>query len=168
MPFTDAFLPEYDHEMSTTRRVLERLPEKNFAFKPHEKSMSLAQLASHLAEITSWAGAITGSDSFDVAPPGGAPYKPPLYQTRQEVLRRFDENVKAARGLIAGVNDSQSMKPWSLLKGGERVFTLPKGGVLRSMILNHSIHHRGQLTVYLRLNNVPLPQVYGPTADEGM
>ena len=168
MAFADALLPEYDHEMSTTRRLLDRLPESKLGWKPHEKSMSLGLLASHIAEVPRWTGAITGSDSFDLAPPGGPAYTPPVFKSRTEVLRQFDQNVQTARGMIAKLADAQWMKPWTLLKGGKPVFTMPKAGVLRSMILSHSIHHRGQLSVYLRLNNVPLPQVYGPTADEGM
>jgi uncharacterized damage-inducible protein DinB len=168
MPLSDALLAELDHEMATTRRVLERVPEGKLSWKPHMKSMSLGQLATHIAETAEWTESILGSDSFDIKPKGAPPYTPREDKTRDAILRRFDESVKQARAAIAAVSDAQWMKPWTLLKTGATIFTMPKLGVIRSMILNHIVHHRGQLTVYLRLNDVPLPQVYGPTADEGM
>lgn len=163
MPLNQALLPEFDHEMATTRRVLERVPEDKSGWKPHEKSMTMGQLATHVATIPHWGEAIIGQDSFDVktAPPA------PKIQSRQELLAAFDHAAAAARKAIAGASDEQLMKPWSLKNGDQAIFTLPRVAVLRSFIMNHQIHHRGQLSVYLRLNNVPVPSIYGPSADEG-
>ncbi|HEX7289438.1 MAG TPA: DinB family protein [Candidatus Angelobacter sp.] len=163
MALNQALLPEFDHEMQTTRRTLERVPEDKLGWKPHQKSMSLGGLATHLATINHWVDATMGMDSFDVA---GAPPTPEL-KSRAEILAMFDQNVASARKTIAAAEDAQLMKPWSLVAGGKTVFTLPRIAVLRSFIMNHTIHHRGQLSVYLRLNDVPVPSIYGPSADEG-
>jgi uncharacterized damage-inducible protein DinB len=162
-----ALLPEFDHEMATTRRTLERVPEDKFDWAPHPKSMKLGQLASHLADMPSWGAVGLKQDSLDLAPPGAPPYQPFQAASRAQVLERFDKNVAAARTAIADTGDPEYMKPWSLLRGGQTLLTMPKVGVIRSFVMNHIIHHRGQLSVYLRLNNVPVPSIYGPSADEG-
>ncbi|MGH7433334.1 MAG: DinB family protein [Candidatus Methylomirabilales bacterium] len=167
MGMSEALLPEFDHEMANTRKTLERVPEGKLGWKPHEKSMTMGRLAVHLAEIPGWASLTIEQDSFDFAPPGAPPYQPPQANSRKEILAIFDDNVAAARAAIAGADDGQLKKPWSALSGGKTAFTLPRIGVLRSFIMNHSIHHRAQLGVYLRLNNVPVPAIYGPSADEG-
>ena len=159
-------LPEFDREVANTRKTLERVPEEKFGWKPHEKSMTLGRLAGHLADMGSWATTTINSDSFDVAPPGAPPYEPPKMNTLQDVLARFDKNAAEARKAIAGASDENLGKPWSLLNGGKPIFTMPRIAVLRSMVMNHLIHHRAQLGVYLRLNNVPVPGMYGPSADE--
>ena len=159
-------IPEFDHEMANTRKALERVPEEKFGWKPHEKSMSLGRLASHLAEIPSYTSRTMESESLDVRPPGQPPYQPLTTASRAEVLELFDKNVAAARTALAAASDSQLMTPWTLLAGGQPMFTLPRVGVVRGMILNHLIHHRGQLSVYLRLTGVPVPSLYGPSADE--
>ena len=166
MSLNDAILPEFDHEMATTRRLLDRLPEAQTAWQPHPKSMTLGRLASHLAEIPAWVASTLKADSFDTAPPGGTSYVPPSLGSRHEILALFDKNSAMARAAIAGTSDGEYMKPWSLMRGGKIVFTMPRIGVVRSFLLNHLIHHRGQFTVYLRMKNVSLPSVYGPTADE--
>ena len=160
---SQALLPEFDHEMENTRKSLERVPEDKFSFKPHAKSMTLGGLATHLATINHWAEAIFGLDSFDVstAPPN------PEFKTRAEVLAAFDKNTATARKAIADSTDAHFMKPWTLKAGGNTIFTLPRVAVVRSFLLNHNIHHRAQLGVYLRLNDVPVPSIYGPSADEG-
>jgi uncharacterized damage-inducible protein DinB len=160
---SQSILPEFDHEMANTRKSLERVPDGKLSFKPHPKSMTLGGLATHLATINQWTEAILSTDSFDVstAPPN------PEFNSTTEALAAFDTNTAAARKAIAGATDGQLMKPWSLLSKGQTIFTLPKVAVLRSFILNHAIHHRGQLGVYLRLNDVPVPSIYGPSADEG-
>ncbi|HLW54535.1 MAG TPA: DinB family protein [Candidatus Angelobacter sp.] len=163
MPLNQALLPEFDHEMATTRKVLERVPDDKLGWKPHDRSMTMGELATHLATISHWSEAIMGQDSFDVAT---APPTPKL-KSRQEILGAFDQSAATARKVIAGASDDKMMKTWSLVAGGKTVFSLPRVGVLRSFIMNHSIHHRGQLSVYLRLNNVPVPSIYGPSADEG-
>lgn len=167
MGLSEALLPEFDHEMANTRKTLERVPEDKFAWKPHEKSMTLARLATHLAEIPGWTTFAIEKDALDIAPPGAPPYQPPKPSARQEILDMFDKNVAAARAALAGAKDDHLVKPWTLLAGGKTIFTLPRIAVLRSVVMSHSIHHRAQLGVYLRLNNVPLPALYGPSADEG-
>jgi uncharacterized damage-inducible protein DinB len=162
-----ALLPEFDHEMATTRRTLERVPEDKFDWAPHQKSMKLGQLASHLADMPSWGTVGLKQDSIDLAPPGGPAYQPFQASTRAQVLERFDKNVASARTAIADTGDPEYMKPWSLLRAGQTLMTMPKVAVVRSFMMNHIIHHRGQLSVYLRLNDVPVPSIYGPSADEG-
>ncbi|HYX54493.1 MAG TPA: DinB family protein [Candidatus Limnocylindrales bacterium] len=160
---SQSLLPEFDHEMQTTRRTLERVPEDKLGWKPHERSMTLGGLATHLATINHWTQAVFSMDSFDVAA------APPTQEikSRDQLLKTFDENVAAARQALSGASDTDMLKPWSLVAGGKTMFTLPRVAVVRSFLLNHGIHHRGQLSVYLRLNNVPVPSIYGPSADEG-
>jgi uncharacterized damage-inducible protein DinB len=164
MAIKDALLPEFDHEMGTTRRVLERVPEGEFAWKPHEKSYSLGQLAGHVASIPTWVEHILRNSVFDVSSAGDTRPKPP--ESLATILADFDKNVKAARAGIAATGDSEMLAPWTFQNAGQIIFTMPRAATLRSFIMNHLIHHRGQLTVYLRLKNVPVPPVYGPTADE--
>lgn len=166
MPISAALLPEFDHEMANTRKALERVPEEKLAWKPHAKSPTLGWLASHLAELPTWTVVGIQQDSIDLAPPGGSSPRREEARSRQELLARFDEHVASARAALASATDEQLMKPWSLLKGGQTLLTLPKIAVVRTWVLNHSIHHRAQLGVYLRLNEVPVPALYGPTADE--
>lgn len=163
MPLNQALLPEFDHEMSNTRKSLERVPDDKLGWKPHNKSMTMGGLATHLATINHWADAIVGTDSFDVstAPPQSE------IKSRKELLDTFDKNTATARKVIAGASDEALMKPWSLKSKGNTIFTLPRVAVLRSFIMNHTIHHRAQLGVYLRLNDIPVPSIYGPSADEG-
>jgi uncharacterized damage-inducible protein DinB len=157
----ESLLPEFDHEMGTTRKYLDRLPEAHASFKPHEKSMGLAQLASHIAEMVGWVVPTLNADELDIAG-----YQPKVVTTRADLLRMFDENVVAARAAIEQMEDRDWNKPWALKMGGHTAFTMPKIGVVRSMILNHIIHHRGQLSVYYREVGVPVPATYGPSADE--
>ena len=166
MAIKDGILPEFDHEMGTTRRLLERVPEADFAWKPHDKSFPLGHLAGHLANIPHWVEVTLDGTSFDVADTGdNARPQPP--QSVADLLKTFDANVKRARARIDEQTDPAFFAPWTLKNGGHDVFTMPKLAVLRSFVMNHMIHHRGQLSVYLRLRNVPLPSIYGPTADEG-
>lgn len=167
MAINQALLPEFDHEMTTTRTTLERIPDDRFDWKPHEKSMTMGGLATHVSNIPSWAVNAVTHDSLDVAPPGGEPFRIEPATTRAELLERFDASVAQARKAIAEASDEDLMQPWTLLAGGRTVFTLPRVAVLRSFVMNHLIHHRGQLSVYLRLNNLPVPSIYGPSADEG-
>jgi uncharacterized damage-inducible protein DinB len=162
MAIKDALLPEFDHEMQLTRKVLARVPEDKFGWKPHDKSMTLGRLAGHLAEIPGWVKESLTQDSLDM----GGEHTPDLPTTREQVLAKFDKMVAVARPLIDAATDSQFMSPWTLKNKGQDLFTLPKIAVIRSWVLNHAIHHRGQMSVYLRLNNVPVPSIYGPSADE--
>jgi len=162
MAIVDALLPEYDHETATTRKLLERVPDGKFDWKPHAKSMSLGQLAGHLATMLSWGSTTLNQSEFDLS----GDYTPPALNTRTDLLAAFDKEAAATRQALAGKNDAELMAPWSLKREGKTMFTMPKAAVMRSFVLNHMIHHRGQLSVYLRLNDVPLPSIYGPSADE--
>ncbi len=166
MAISAALLPEFDHEMANTRKTLERVPEDKFGWKPHSKSAAMGGLATHLANLPSWAGLTISSDSFDIAPQGQPVQMPPATSASQ-LLETFDKNVATARAAIAGASDEDLLKPWSLLSNEKTVLTLPRIAVLRSFVLNHTIHHRAQLGVYLRLNDLPVPSIYGPSADEG-
>ncbi len=166
MAISQALLPEFDREMANTRKTLERVPDDKLTWKPHPKSGTMLWLASHLANLPLWVVVTMAQDSFDMDPPGGSSFKLPAMNSRAETLAVFDEHVKQARATIAAAADPEFMKPWSLLKGGQTIFTLPKIGVLRSFVMNHLIHHRGQLTVYFRLNDIPVPALYGPSGDE--
>jgi uncharacterized damage-inducible protein DinB len=166
MSISEALLPEFDQEMATTRKTLERVPEEKFDWKPHEKSTTLGGLATHLANLPSWVGHTIDKEELDMAPPGQPPLRIEPARTRDEVLAAFDRNVAAARAALAGASDERLLGPWTLLQGGNRVLTLPRAAVLRSFVMSHSIHHRAQLGVYLRLNDIPVPSVYGPSADE--
>ncbi|HEY0544118.1 MAG TPA: DinB family protein [Pyrinomonadaceae bacterium] len=166
MALSKALLPEFDHEMANTRKTLERVPDDKFDWKPHEKSMSLGNLATHLSNIPMWAVYAISQTSIDLAPEGEPPMKVEPATSRQEVLDRFDESVKSAREAIEGATDEQLFVDWSLLNGGQTILSMPRIAVLRGFVMNHNIHHRAQLGVYLRLNDVAVPSIYGPSADE--
>jgi uncharacterized damage-inducible protein DinB len=162
----DALLPEFDQEMANTRKTLERCPEDKYGWKPHPKSFSMASLATHIANMTGWTTDVMEKDSFDIAPVGAPPYKEDPAASREVLLAKFDQNVAAARAALAGASDERFAQTWSLLAGGETLLSMPRGACIRSFVMNHTIHHRAQLTVYLRLNDVPVPAIYGPSADE--
>jgi uncharacterized damage-inducible protein DinB len=162
MTISESLLPEFDQEMSGTRKMLERVPDGAFAWKPHEKSMTLGRLASHVAEMPNWAVHTITLDKLVLGPD----MKPFNAASRDEILAVFDKYVPAAREAIAGATDEHLMKLWELEFDGKTFISMPRVAVLRGVVMNHLIHHRGQLSVYLRLNNVPVPGVYGPSADE--
>jgi uncharacterized damage-inducible protein DinB len=163
MSIADALLPEFDHEMVVTRTLLERVPDGKFDWKPHQKSMSLGQLSQHVANIPRWGTVTLGQSEFDLA---AEPPRPDL-STRAEVLAVFDQHVRDARAALVGRGDGEMMAPWALKRGGTTIFSMPKAAVWRSFVMSHLIHHRAQLGVYLRMHDVPLPSMYGPSADEG-
>ena len=168
MGIAQSFLPEFDQEMANTRKTLERVPDNKWEYKPHAKSGTMGWYAGHLSNLPMWASVTMAQDSLDMAPPGGeAPVQLPNPKNTQEVLENFDKNVAEARKAISAAADGDFMKPWSLQRGGQNIFTLPKAAVIRGFVMNHIIHHRGQLTVYLRLNDIPVPALYGPSGDEG-
>ena len=168
MPMNQALLPEFDMEYANTRKMLERVPEDKLGWKPHTKSMSMGDLATHIAEVPGWMGVTLEQDSFDIAPSGGQSYQRPKLSTCKDILEMLDKGTAAARATLVKVTDQQLMSPWSMLKAGQTMFTMPKIAVVRSFLMNHVIHHRAQLGVYLRLNDVPVPGMYGPSADETM
>jgi uncharacterized damage-inducible protein DinB len=159
----DALLPEFDHEMTTTRKVLERVPEDRFAWKPHDKSFSMRDLAQHVATIPTWGTMTLTQPEIDL---GGFAQPTPV-ASRAALLELFDGNVAATRAALLGKSDGELMAPWALKRDGQTIFTMPKVSVWRSFVMNHLVHHRAQLAVYLRLNDVPVPSMYGPSADEG-
>ena len=165
MPFADGFLPEFDQEMKTTRSLLERVPLDKASWKPHGKSTALGALASHLASLASFGTLAVTKTEVDMSPPGAAPWKAPEYHTKEELLAAFDSNDASSRAAIDSLADGDLMTQWTLKHGGHTVLSMPRVAVLRTLLMNHIIHHRGQLSVYLRLNDVPLPSIYGPTAD---
>lgn len=168
MKISESLLPEFDQEAALTKSVLERCPEAKFNFKPHAKSWDLISLATHLANLPYWMSITIGQDAFDVVPPGGPSYKEEPAKTTAELVEKFVKNTANARALLAGASDEEFMKTWTMLKGGEKQFSMPKMACIRTFIMNHGIFHRGQLAVYLRLIDVPVPAIYGPSADEGM
>lgn len=162
MTISQMLLPEFDREMAATRKMLAIVPEDKFTWKPHEKSMALGRLASHVAEMPGWVGPTIEMDTMEMTP-GNKPY---LAETTAQLLADFDKNVAAAHILIEGASDETLARDWQFIYGGHKVFGGPKSEVLRGMIMNHHIHHRAQLGVYLRLQDVAIPGMYGPSADE--
>jgi uncharacterized damage-inducible protein DinB len=163
MSINDALLPEFDREMGATRRVLERVPDAHLEWSPHERSMSLGQLATHIGELPAWAPRILEQSVFELGPDE---IRRPAAPSCAAVLESFDRHAGAARAALAARTDAEYLDRWTLRREGRNVFTLPKAAVIRTMVMNHMVHHRGQLTVYLRLLGVPLPPLYGPSADE--
>lgn len=167
MSLSLSLLPEFDQEMMKTRCVLERVPESRFTWSPHPRAGSMAWLAGHLATIPEWLLELLHHDKLDIAPAGREVHPPPDPQTLDEVVSTFDRAVFVGRAALAVASDDQLMRPWSLLSNGYTVFTMAKIACYRTYIINHLIHHRGQLCVYLRLTNASVPALYGPSADEG-
>jgi len=165
MNLIDPVLAELAHESATTRRLLDRVPERHLAWKPHEKSMTLGRLATHIAEIPGWVGSIVEKDEFDI---GAGGYVPPTIDRVPEIVAMFDRSVAAATETLKRQSNDRLLAKWQLKKKGQLVVEMPRMGMIRTLLMNHLIHHRGQLSVYLRLQNVPLPSIYGPTADEPM
>ncbi len=166
MTYAETLLPEFDQEMANTRKVLERIPDDRLDWQAHSKSHTIGWNANHVADIPAWLTATLTTPSFDVAPVGGEPYKIPNRRSRNEILDHFDRNVAAARTAITETKDEDMGSPWTLLGGGKPIFSMPRSVVVRTMILNHLIHHRAHLCVYLRLNDIPVPGMYGPSGDE--
>ncbi len=166
MPMIDAFLAEMGHEAATTRRLFERVPEEKMEWRPHEKSMPLSRLAGHIAELPRWSSTILRDDDFDLDTAAAKGWIPARPATTAELLEFFDGSVAGFRAAAEGIEDAKLKETWRLLKGGKTALEMPRAVGVRSFVLNHMIHHRGQLAVYLRLLDVPLPSIYGPTADE--
>jgi uncharacterized damage-inducible protein DinB len=167
MAIVQSLLPEFDHEMKTTRSLIALVPDADPSWKPHAKSTSIGTLALHIAELAGYAVATMRQTELDLTP-GRDGRAAREFVSAAENTAVFDRNVAEARAAIAAGSDDDLMVPWSLKGGGRTVFTMPRIVVLRTFIFNHMIHHRGQLSVYLRLRDVPLPSIYGPTADSPM
>jgi uncharacterized damage-inducible protein DinB len=161
MSFSQEYLPEFDHEMANTRKLLECVPQDKFDWKPHAKSMSLGRLATHVAELVEWGALVVNQDKLEL----GTGAQPPAPSTTDGLISMLDKNVESSRTAIAGASDQHLAKNWDFLYGGHPIFSMPRMVVLRSVVMNHVIHHRGQLSVYLRLLDVPIPGMYGPSAD---
>jgi uncharacterized damage-inducible protein DinB len=166
MKISESLLPEFDQEMANTRKVLERVPHDKSDWKPHPKSFSFGGLSAHVANMADWATLTLQQDSFDYAPPGAPPYETPKFASTEQLVAAFDKSVAQGRAALAAADDGKMLAPWSLMAGGKTVMTMPRVAVVRSFVMNHIIHHRAQLTVYMRLNDIPVPGLYGPSADE--
>jgi uncharacterized damage-inducible protein DinB len=159
MTIAEVFLREFDGEMETTRRVLERVPSEQFDWRPHPRSMTLKELAGHVVELAAW-GTRIDEGSFEIGT-----RRTRAFESVADLLQRFDHNVRASRASIAGKSDADLRERFRMTRG-DTSFEASKASMLRRVFLNHLIHHRGQLSVYLRCNDVPLPEIYGPTADQ--
>jgi len=164
MSIGQSLLSEFDYEMASTRTTLERVPDDKLAYKPDPKSMSMGQLAGHIAEMVGFGAATMATETISI---DHASHKPYIPANRAQLLAELDKNVAATRAALASASDQAMMVPWTLNIDGKPLFTMPRIAVLRTMIMNHVIHHRAQLTVYFRLNGIPVPPLYGPSADEG-
>ncbi len=164
MAIKDALLPEFDHEIGTTRKLLERIPDAQLGWKPHDKSTPIGALGSHIANLPGLGSRILAADELDLASA-----KPPAPRgSRAEIVSAFDAAAREFREALAAKTDAELMAMWTLKRGGQQMFAVPRVGALRTFMMNHLIHHRGQLSVYLRLLNVAVPSIYGPSADEPM
>ena len=157
---------QLEAEMALTRKALERVPFDKADWAPHEKSMTMSRLAGHIAEMPGWGASILDSDEFNMHPPGGEPYEPPNITSSEQLMEMFDQGVSAAMAKLPDMSDEAMIAIWSLKSGEEEIFSGPRNAIFGNMIINHVIHHRGQLTVYLRLCDVAVPAIYGPSADE--
>ena len=162
MSISQVLLPEFDEEMKNTRRLLECIPDGKFDYKPHPKSMTLGQLATHVAQMGTWAATTLSVELLEFGPD----FKPPLANTRAELLQMFDMGFADARQRISTASDADWQKIWTLKFNDKVIMSFPRSVVMRSTVINHMIHHRAQLGVYLRLNDVAIPGMYGPSADE--
>ena len=159
-----ALIAEMEHEAAVTRTCLERIPADKFDWKPHEKSMSFGRLASHVAEMFGWTPSTMDHAELDFSKMDYKPFEP---STTEELVEFLDKNVAEAIATLKSSADDRFMENWTMRNGETVYFTMPKVAVMRSFIMNHIVHHRGQLSVYLRLNDISVPSIYGPSADEG-
>jgi len=162
MTFVERLLPEYDEEMKKARKMLERVPEDKLGWKPHDKSMTLGRLAAHVADFPTWAMTTVQVETLELTP-ADVP-KPPNSKT--EILEKFDKDLANARQALAGLTEEQFATIWTLKFGDQKILEMPRADILRYTVMNHMIHHRAQLGVFLRLLDVPIPGMYGPSADE--
>ncbi len=168
MKLTELFLSELERVAEGTRRTLEQVPEGKGDWKPHERSMPLGYLATLVATMPGWIEMMVKQDGLDLHPPGGASYKQPDLRTRRELLEGLDAGVAKAREALQGTTDEHLMTPWKFMAAGKVLSEAPRHIMIRDAVFSHLAHHRGQLTVYLRLNEAKVPALYGPSADEGL
>ena len=166
MTIGQSMLPEFDQETQNTRKVLERVPDEKWNWKPHDKSGTVGWLAGHIATLPGWTTMTINTEELDYAPVDGPSYQPPKIENRSDLLAVFDKESAGARAALAAVSDHDLMKAWTLKAGGQTIFTMTRVACIRGVVMNHLIHHRAQLTVYYRLLDVPVPGLYGPSADE--
>jgi len=168
MKITELLLAELDREAVGIRKTLERVPEGKNDWKPHEKSMPLGALATIVANIPAWLDMVVNMDELDINPPGGSQYRPPVWKTRRDLLDQFEASLKRGREVLKNTTDDRLLNTkWRMLSGGKLMSEQRRYEAVRDGVLNHMAHHRGQLTVYLRLNEAKVPAIYGPSADEG-
>jgi uncharacterized damage-inducible protein DinB len=168
MSIAASLSPEFDAELTTTRKLIEISPDAKAAWKPHPKSFALGDLGLHIANLVGWTTMTLQRTELDLNPPGGPPWTSPKFESVQATLQLFDDHVRAGRAALLAATDEDLQVGWTLKSAGVPLFTMPRVACLRSFVLNHVIHHRGQLSVYLRLLDVPLPRIYGPTADTAL
>jgi uncharacterized damage-inducible protein DinB len=162
MPFSQTLLPEFDQEMQNTRKILECVPDDKLDYQPHPKSMSMARLATHIAELPGWSTMTLDRELLEM----DSNYKPVIAGSKAELLSIFDKNAAEARTKIAAATDADWQKTWTFKWNGEVVLSMPRAAVMRGVVMNHLIHHRGQLSVFLRMVDVAIPGMYGPSADD--
>ncbi len=162
MSINDGLINELKSEAATTRKMLERVPTESFDWKPHEKSMTMGNFAAHVANMFNWFPTTLETDELDFA----QGFEEPKPANMEELIKLLDKNVAAANESLQKIDEADFMKTWTLRNGEEIFLQMPKIGVVRAMILNHIVHHRGQLSVYLRMNDIPVPGMYGPSADD--
>lgn len=166
MSYAEMILPEFEQEMASTRKVLEQIPDDKLDWKPHPKSNTIGWVANHLAEIVGWVEGTFAAPEWEMFPEGGEPYRSPALGSREEILTLFDEGVASARRTLESAKDEAVQEMWSLKEKGNTLMEMPRAVCVRSFILNHTVHHRAILCVYLRLNDIPVPGMYGPSGDE--
>ena len=168
MKITELLIAELDREAPGIRKTLERVPEGKNDWKPHERSMPLGYLATIVATIPSWIDLVVNRDELDIAPVDGPKFKPPEWKTRADLLEQFEASLQKARSVLQSTTDDRLLHTnWRMVAGGKLMSDRPRYEAIRDGVLNHMAHHRGQLTVYLRLNDEKVPAIYGPSADEG-
>lgn len=160
------FIPEFEQEMTATRRTLEAIPDRLLSWQAHPDLRTIGWVANHLAELPGWVAGTLGADEWDIHPVGGEPYQSPSFDRTQDILALFDRNIASAKAALMQASDEVMQADWSLKAAGRILFTMTRAGVVRRWVLNHTVHHRGHLCVYLRLNDLSIPALYGPSGDE--
>ncbi len=167
MKLTELFIADLERDAEATRQVLARVPEGRNQWKPHERSMELGRLTSLVATMAGWVELMVNTDEFDIAPKDGPAYQSPQFESRQQILHIHEDGLQRSIAALRGTTDEHLQKPWKFMARGHVISALPRHINIRDTVINHLAHHRGQLTVYLRLTSASVPAIYGPSADEG-